>query len=210
LRVAAWPHPRQRGLVEAAASVDGELVEQPVDRVDVGFAQAFPQLRVEGDRRLLQAHEQGLPVVGELDHVDPPVVGVAAAGDQPARIHRVQVMGEGGLADTDRLGELTLIVRMVDLQVEQDQPDRQGAAGLLERFVEGAADDSGGPPELQADRNALRSHVISLSQTFFSLTIRCLRRTKSGTDLLHWAWLSYSTRAPARCWTARTSRPWPR
>jgi hypothetical protein len=185
LRVTARPHPRQRGLVEATAGVDSELVKQPVERVDVGLAETLPQLRVVGDRRLLQAHEQGLPVVGELDHVDPPVVGVAAARDQPARIHRVQVMGEGGLADTDCLGELTLIVRVVDLQVEQDQPDRQGAAGLLECFVEGAADDTCGPSELQADGNALRSHLISLPQTFFSLTIRCLRRTKSRAGRLH-------------------------
>jgi hypothetical protein len=183
LRVTARPHPRQRGLVEAAAAgVDGEVVEQPVERVDVGLAEAVPQLRVEGDRRLLQTHEQGLTVVGELDHVDPPVIGVAATGDQPARIHRVQVMGEGGLADTDSFGELTLIVRMVDLQVQQDQPDRQGAAGLLECFVEGAADDTCGPSELQADGDALRSHVLSLPQTFFSLTIRYLRRINSGPD----------------------------
>jgi hypothetical protein len=152
------------GVLVEAAHVGGEPAEQRAERADLGLLEAVAQLRVKGDRRPLQPFEQGPPVLGELDHVDAPVVRVAAAGDQPARVHRVQVMGEGGLADTDRLGELTLVVGPVDGQVEQDEPDRQRAAGLLERVVERAADHTGSPPELKANGNPLRSHAVSIPQ----------------------------------------------
>jgi hypothetical protein len=43
-----------------------------------------------------------------------------------------------GLAHSYRLGEFPLVGGLADLQVEQDQPDRQGAARFAESLVERA------------------------------------------------------------------------
>jgi hypothetical protein len=65
-------------------------------------------------------------------------------------------MGQRGLADADRLGQLALGARPAHLQVEQDQPDRQAAARRRQRLVEGAADGPGGLAQAQPDRGGKR------------------------------------------------------
>jgi hypothetical protein len=53
-------------------------------------------------------------------------------GDQAAGVHGVQVMRQRGLARSYRLGEFPLLDGLADVQVEQEQPDRQGAAASQE------------------------------------------------------------------------------
>jgi hypothetical protein len=44
-------------------------------------------------------------------------------------------MRQGGFADPHGLGQLALVGWLADLQVEQDQPDRQRAARFVEDVV---------------------------------------------------------------------------
>jgi hypothetical protein len=99
--------------------------------VQVGIGQPGPEPGVEVDGRLLQPQERGFARLGQLDHLDPPVGRVPRAGDQAAGVHGIEVMRQGGFADPHGSGQLTLVGRLADLQVEQDQPDRQRAAGSL-------------------------------------------------------------------------------
>jgi hypothetical protein len=115
---------------------------------------------VERQRSVAHADEGGLAALGELDHVDSAVGGIAAAGEQAIRLHRVEVMGQGGLADADRCGQLALVGHLTaHLEVEEHEPHWHRAAGLAERLVEGAADDACRAREVQADgRGAWRRH----------------------------------------------------
>jgi len=65
-------------------------------------------------------------------------------------------MGQRGAGYPDRLGELTLVAGPADLQVEQDEPDREGAPGLRQRRVERALDRAGRLGQAQADRHGER------------------------------------------------------
>jgi hypothetical protein len=78
-------------------------------------------------------------------------------------------MGQRGAGYPDRLGELTLVAGPADLQVEQDEPDRQGAPGFRQRRIEGALDRAGRLGQAQADRHGKRLRHGSES----SITHRC-------------------------------------
>ena len=71
--------------------------------------------------------------LGQLHHVHPPVAGVAPAREQAVGLHGVEVMGQGGLADPDRRRQLALVGHLpASLDIEEDQPHRQRAAGIGE------------------------------------------------------------------------------
>ena len=63
-------------------------------------------------------------------------------------------MGERGALDADRLGELALAGELPALQRDEHEPDRQRSARLGQGVVEGAADRSRHPGQMQAQRLA--------------------------------------------------------
>ena len=77
---------------------------------------------------------------------------VAPAGDQPGRLHPVEVVAQRRAADPDRLGQLALAAGGPYRQRQQDQPDRQRAAGRAESLVERPADGAAGPGQDEPDR----------------------------------------------------------
>src|SRR5919108_3141882 len=83
-------------------------------RLAVGEARA--QASIEGHGRVPQAEEERVALGGQLDQVQAAVGRIAAPGDQAGRLHRVQVMGERGSLDPDRLGELALAGELAALQ----------------------------------------------------------------------------------------------
>ena len=52
------------------------------------------------------------------------IAGITAPGDQPGRLHGVQVMGERGTLDADRFGEFALAGQLPALQRDEHEPDR--------------------------------------------------------------------------------------
>jgi hypothetical protein len=84
-------------------------------------------------------------------------------------VHRVQVVSERGPGYPDGLGQLTLVAGTTDLQVEQDEPDREGASRLRQRGVEGALHRAGRLGQAQADRDGERFRHTRQS----SITHRC-------------------------------------
>ena len=95
---------------------------------------------------------------------------VAGPRDQAVGVHRVQVMGQRRLADADLLRQVALRTGAVNLQVEQDQPHRQGAARLLQGLVEGAAHGTGRLVQAQPDRNGKRLWHARQRNTHPSIT----------------------------------------
>jgi hypothetical protein len=77
---------------------------------------------------------------------------VPPSREQPLGLERVQVMGERGLTDPDGRRQLALVGDLSRLEVEQDQPRRERAAGLRQRLVERTTDDPRNAGQLQADR----------------------------------------------------------
>jgi len=84
--------------------------------------------------------------------VNPAVHGIWPAGDQPLGFHGLQVVGQGGRPDTDRFGQVALAGHAPGLQAEQHEPERHGAAGGGERFIEVPADSTRRVRKLQANR----------------------------------------------------------
>ena len=87
------------------------------------------------------ARKACVALVGQRDDLDAAVGGVAG----PVTSRRPSRSGDGSASprDADRLGQLALRAWPADLQVEQDQPDREAAARLRQGLVEGAADGAG-------------------------------------------------------------------
>jgi len=75
-----------------------------------------PQPLIEGESHLPQTGEQRVAVGGQPDQVQAAVAGIAAPGDQPGRLHRVQVVGHRGTLDADRAGEFALTAGLPALQ----------------------------------------------------------------------------------------------
>jgi hypothetical protein len=142
-----------------AASVVGEAGKQPGQLLNVGLVEVMSQALVEPHRRLAQAEEQGVASGAGFDDVDPPIVRVAAAGEQSGLLHGVEVVGERGFADPDGCGQFALVHLRVDLEVEEDEPHRERATGCCERLIEGAAHHPGDPGELKADWDFCRTHA---------------------------------------------------
>ncbi|HCU94986.1 MAG TPA: hypothetical protein DHU96_20685 [Actinobacteria bacterium] len=65
-------------------------------------------------------------------------------------------MRQCGLAHSYRLGEFPLVGGLADLQVEQDQPDRQGAARFADSRVERALYGAGRLGQAEPDREGRR------------------------------------------------------
>ena len=74
--------------------------------------------------------------------MNPTVGGVTLPGDEPIGVHGIEMVGEGGLPDPDRFGQLPLVGGTSNLEVEQHQPDRQRASRLGERLIEGPPHDA--------------------------------------------------------------------
>ena len=91
---------------------------------DVGRREAGAQPPVERERGVAQSQERGLAGIRQLDHVDAAVDVIAAAGEQAIGLHRVQMMGERGLAHTDGRRQLALVGQPPGLHVQQHQPHR--------------------------------------------------------------------------------------
>jgi hypothetical protein len=73
-------------------------------------------------------------------------------------------MRQRGLANSYRRGEFPLVGRLADLEVEQDQPDRQGAARFTESFVERALYGTGRLGQAEPDRQGKRfCHARTIS-----------------------------------------------
>ena len=134
------------------AYVVAEPGQQGFELAGFGVGEAGAQSLVEGRGRVPQAEEERVAVGGQLDQVQAAVRRIPAPGHQPGGLHRVQVMGERGSLDPDRLGELALTGELAALQRDQHQPDRQRSARLGQGVVEGAADGPGDPGEVQAKR----------------------------------------------------------
>jgi hypothetical protein len=143
-------------LLAGRAHVGGELTQQGGQLCQVGVGEAAPQFRVEGDRGVPQPEERCLALFGQRDHLDPAVGVIPRADDQAAGVHRVEVVRQRRLADPDRFGQFPLGSRLADLQVEQDQPDGEGAARFGEGLVEGALDGTGRLVQAQPDRDGKR------------------------------------------------------
>jgi hypothetical protein len=74
-------------------------------------------------------------------------------------------MRQRGLAHSDRFREFPLVSRRADLQVEQDQPDRQGAARFGQGLVEGALDGPGRLVQAEPDRDRKRFRRVTKRTT---------------------------------------------
>lgn len=145
-------------LLIGCPDVRGELVEDPLEAGELCGGDALAQPLVELYCGVTQSQEGGLPGARQLDEMDAAIVLIAAAGEQAVFLHRVEVVGERRLADSDGLRELTLISGRADLEVEQHQPCRRRSARLAECIVEGAADQASRAGEVKADRRAGWSH----------------------------------------------------
>jgi hypothetical protein len=66
------------------------------------------------------------------------------------------VVGERRFPDADGFREFPLVTRPADLEVEQDQPDRQRAVRRRERLLEGALDHPGRRGQTEPDRHWVR------------------------------------------------------
>ena len=135
-----------------ATQVGDETVEERPQVVQLRVGEIPAELAIEAGRGFEQPTEQDLSHLGHGDPLNPLVSRIPATGDQTVRLHRAEVVGEGRLPDPHRLGELPLILRLAELDVEEDQPDRQGAAGGGQGLVEGPAGEPGGAAEVEADR----------------------------------------------------------
>ena len=144
--------------------VSDQTVEDAFEDRELLLRDAGPEPLVEGHRGCAQLKEHVLTGTSQFDYVNSTVGGVTASGDQPAGVHGVEVMGERGLPDPDRLGQLPLIGGASDLQVEQDQPLRQGPPGLSERLVERPPHYAGGARQTKPDRRLNgRRHLVRLA-----------------------------------------------
>jgi hypothetical protein len=135
------------------AHVGGQLAQHGGKPRQIGVGEAAAQLGVEGDRGLPQPQERGLARLGQRDHLDTAVGGIPGAGDQAAGVHRVEVVRQRGLADPDGFRQLALVSWLPDLQVEQDEPDGEGAARFGEGLVKGALHGTGRLVQAQPDRD---------------------------------------------------------
>jgi MFS family permease len=159
----------RRGICGAAPGVGGQPAEQAIELIQLGVIQAGAQPRVEGDRRVSQPQERGVPRFGQLDDRDPPVGRAPRAGNEPLRLHRVEVMGQRGLTDAHRRGEFALVPGRAGLQVEQDQPHGQRAARRREGLVEGPLHRPGRLVQAQASGYASRFRHARHGITFHRL-----------------------------------------
>jgi len=144
------PVPTWRGSGRRAVGV--EHGEQLTQTFDVLVAEACANTRVELLRCRAQPQKGPLALLRELDALDAPVLGRPLTRHEPGALHRVEVVGEGRPLDPDGCRELTLCLRRLSLQREQDQPCRARAARLDERVVEDAAEALCGCGDGKADR----------------------------------------------------------
>jgi Stage II sporulation protein E (SpoIIE) len=140
-----------RGASRPRADVRGQPREETFEAGELIGGDVAAQSPVERHRGVAQSEEGRFSSLGERYHVDATIVRVTTPGQHSVCLHRVQVVGEGRLADSHSLGQLTLIGDPPGLHVEQHEPHRQRAAGLTKRGVEGAADEPCGPGEVEPD-----------------------------------------------------------
>lgn len=69
------------------------------------------------------------------------------------------MMGERGFPHPDRGGQLALVGRTPDFEVEQDQPDRQRPSRFDERFIERLPDNSRSAGEMKTYRRLNWRHL---------------------------------------------------
>ena len=103
--------------VGAAGDIGFQPAQQACEQIYVFVAEAGPQPLIKVCRRAAQPLEGGLTGVGQLDQMDAPVGRIPPAGDKPLLVHRVQVVGEGRLPDSDRRGQFTLIAQALTYAV---------------------------------------------------------------------------------------------
>src|SRR5579871_1791885 len=97
-----WPG---AGRVLLARHVGGQPGQQCRQAVQVGVGEPVPQLAIEGGRGRRHLDERGLTGRGQFHHVDAPVGRIPGPGDQALRVHGIEVVGEGGLPHSHRLGQ---------------------------------------------------------------------------------------------------------
>src|SRR6476469_3569374 len=83
----------------------GCLEEQVVEGLGLGRGEQGPHVRVVGVGHGLPFGQPPRPVGGEVHAHDAAVAGVAGAGEEPAGLEAVQVVGDGGGADVHPLGQ---------------------------------------------------------------------------------------------------------
>jgi len=102
--------------------------------------------------------------IGELDELRATVAGDALTAHEPFGLHAVQVVGQGGALDADRVGQVTLHPVLALPERHEDQPLRQRSAGLGERVVEGTTEHATGAGHIETDRFLLRAHIGTVAQ----------------------------------------------
>lgn len=91
------------GSARRRSRVVGELCEQAAQAGDFLLADAAAQALVEVDSSGAQRHEHLIASRRELHDVDAAVRYITVTADQARRLHRVEVMGQRRLPDSDRL-----------------------------------------------------------------------------------------------------------
>ena len=107
------------------ADVAGEPREHGTQVGQILLADAGSQSLVKGHGRAAQRQEQLITGLGQGHDVDPAVGRITPAGDEVGVLHRIEVVGERRLLDTDHLGQFTLAGGSGGLHGQQHQPDRQ-------------------------------------------------------------------------------------
>jgi lysophospholipase L1-like esterase len=85
-------------------NVGGQLPEHLAQIRDLLVTDAVAQPLVEAERGGTQRQEHLVACGSEAHDVDAPVRWIPVTADQPGALHRIEVMGQGGFPDPDRVG----------------------------------------------------------------------------------------------------------
>lgn len=109
-------------LVDRVRLAFGRVGVQPPQRagqlVGLGPGEPASEPTVEGDRCVAQVVEQFFARIGERDVLDPSIGRVAAAHDQPGRLHGVEVVGQRRAAVHLRAGQINGCSACVDAGID--------------------------------------------------------------------------------------------